>query len=63
MPEWKLVDLVHQVPLDAPVVLCEQYGTNVCYHLMKTAARLSVYSHVMSTLNLGVCIRNGYTET
>ena len=29
----KFVDLVHEVPLDAPVVLCEQYGTNVCYHL------------------------------
>lgn len=29
----KFVDPVHEVPLDAPIMLCEQYGTNVCYHL------------------------------
>ena len=29
----KFVDPVHEVPLDAPVVLCEQYGINICYHL------------------------------
>ena len=28
-----LSDLVHEVPLDAPVLLCEQHGSNVCYHL------------------------------
>ena len=34
----KFVDPVHEVPLDAPVVLCEQYGTNVCYHLTNNHA-------------------------
>ena len=29
----KFVDPVHEVPLDAPLVLCEQYGQNVCYYL------------------------------
>lgn len=28
----KIVDPVHEVPLDAPVVLCEQYGITICYH-------------------------------
>ena len=28
----KIVSPVHEVPLGAPVVLCEQYGQNVCYY-------------------------------
>ena len=34
----KFVDPVYEVPLDAPVILCEQYGTNVCYHLTNNHA-------------------------
>ena len=41
----KFVDPVHEVPLDAPVVLCEQYGTNVCYHLTNNEASSSTSTH------------------
>ena len=30
----RFVDPVHEVPLDSPVELCQQYGVNVCYYLM-----------------------------
>ena len=28
------IDPVHEVPLDSPVELCQQYGLNVCYYLI-----------------------------
>jgi len=34
----QLLDPVHEVPLDAPLLLCERYGSNVCYHLDDTAS-------------------------
>ena len=30
----QFIDPVHEVPLDSPVQLCQQYGLNVCYFLM-----------------------------
>lgn len=37
----QLSDPVHEAPLDAPVLLCERYGSNVCYHLDDTASGLA----------------------
>ena len=28
------IDPVHEVPLESPVELCQQYGLKVCYYLM-----------------------------
>ena len=33
----RFIDPVHEVPIDAPVILCEQYGSNICYHLLHVA--------------------------
>ena len=30
----QFIDPVHEVPLDSPVELCQQYGLKVCYYLM-----------------------------
>ena len=29
----QFVDPVHDLPLDSPVQLCQQYGNNICYYL------------------------------
>ena len=35
----RFIDSVHEVPLDSPAQLCEQYGYNVCYYLVPEVSR------------------------
>ena len=32
---YQFIDPVHEVLLDSPVELCQQYGLKVCYYLMQ----------------------------
>ena len=53
----KFIDSVHEVPLDSPVQLCQQYGLNVCYFLMpehetkSTAQRRNAIEIMMQSSN------------
>ena len=57
----QFIDPVHEVPLDSPVKLCQQYGLNVCYFLMpehetvSTAQRRNAFEVIMQSSNERKC--------
>ena len=38
----RFTDPVHEVPIDSPIQLCEQYGYNVCFYLAPEITRQPV---------------------
>ena len=57
----RFLDPIHEVPLNAPIILSEQYGNNVCYYLLEedtsTPRYIQIYMSYMY-MHILIPVRN-----